>query len=603
MAVHLITVGTSVLENYCENRDCKDFRREDDTWKESKVESIREDILEWIKENKRSCCAEIATFLKVIDNDDKREAYLFHTEGIGKVVAMILKDFLESENIYAYLVEVNGKNLESIWSEIFKVHMANKSENIVAIASGGFKTMSAVMMTYAIVNDINVYYMHENDPEPNLLNALPVEWDAQRLFMYATSKGSGNLLGGIMDKLLEFKEDISYKEPVIKLLKNDKWKEFLSKRIRIWSNLWIGDLIPETVEHSRNHTRRILDRFLNIYDKLELNDIGRDLFLAFFISAAYLHDIGHTVMSVSNDGKTLVLSHFPEAIRALHNVLSAYEMLKKRDFLLGIVPADDKFTEALALMVLYHRKKWKIKDRFSVSKPEDEFTVNVLKEFLEHLFESDVNLDPPDSFLDNLSKIYEEDSKEYRAAAAAEIMLKFLDELDVQADRIVDGSYMRVRLGRTIDEVDVILKTNEVFYKQEIEAIKNALKEKLNDEKFIKGEKELDEDLKDKLKDLKEFAYKAMYEHLMEILNGKDTDQKLSATVKVIFKLDQFGHFAKHRKVLAVMPEVVDDYVEINIIPNEAIDDTLKRDINDQIEDINNHFVEYFNLWIKKIRG
>ena len=89
MAVHLITVGTSVLENYCENRDCKDFRREDDTWKESKVESIREDILEWIKENKRSCCAEIATFLKVIDNDDKREAYLFHTEGIGKDVAMI----------------------------------------------------------------------------------------------------------------------------------------------------------------------------------------------------------------------------------------------------------------------------------------------------------------------------------------------------------------------------------------------------------------------------------------------------------------------------------------------------------------------------------
>ncbi len=594
MAVYLITVGTSVLENYCKERDCEGVK--DGTWKEPEVESIREDILEWIKENKGRCCAEIATFLKVIDNDNERKTYLFHTEGIGKVVANILKDFLESEGVGVHLREVNGKNLENIWSEIFDVHMNNKSENLVAIASGGFKTMSAVMMTYAIVNDIKAYYMYESDREPTELNALPVEWDAQRLFMYAASKEKGNLLRGIRENLLKFKEDISYREPAIRLLK--RWKDYLSERIKIWSNLWIGDLIPETVEHSRNHTRRILDRFLNIYDKLELDDIDKDLFLVFFISAAYLHDIGHTVMRVSNDEKTLVLSYFPETVRAVHNVLSAYEILKKRDFLLGIVPADDKFADALALVVLYHRKKWKFDGEIDVN----EFERAVLREFLEPLFESDIKLNPPDSFLENLSRIYERDSKEFKAAAAAEVMLKFLDELDVQADRIVDESYMRVRLERAIEEVSVILETNEVYHEEEIVSIRDALREKLKDEKFVKGEEELDESLKQRIGSLKEGVYPKMYAHLIEILNGKDVDQKLSATVKAIFKLDQFGHFAKHRKVIAVMPEVDDGYVKIRIIPEEA-KGVLKKDINEQIDDIEDYFDEYFQLGIKKIRG
>ncbi len=599
MAVYLVTVGTSILENYCEENDCKNIQGENDGWKEKEVENIKEKIIEWLKKNDKRCCAEIATLLKVKDKTGKREVYLFHTKEIGEIAAKILRDFLEeTQGADVYLVKVDGKNLESIWSKIFEVHMNNKDEDLVAISSGGFKTMSAVMMTYAIVNDIKAYYMHESDEEPTILNALPVEWDAQRLFMYAASRERGNLLRGIREDLLRFKEDISYKEPAIRLLKDGNWKDYLSKRIRIWSNLWIGDLIPETVEHSRNHTRRILDRFLNIYNELELEYINPNLFLAFFISAAYLHDIGHTVMSVSNDEKTLVLSHFPEAIRAIHNVLSAYEILKKRDFLIGPVPDDDRFVEALALVVLYHRKKWKFDDYFSVS----EFESAVLRAFLKPLFESDIKLEPPNSFLENLSKIYEKDSEEYKAAAAAEVMLKFLDELDVQADRIVDESYMRVRLERTIDEVNVILETNEVYHKEEIVSIRDALKEKLKDEKFVRGEEELDESLKHEISNLKEDVYSKMYGHLMEILNGESVDQQLSATVKVIFKLDQFGHFAKHRKVVAVIPEIDDGHVKIRVISAEA-KEVLRKDINEQIEDVGDYFNDYFGVEISKIRG
>ena len=82
------------------------------------------------------------------------------------------------------------------------------------------------------------------------------------------------------------------------------WAEYLQELCsKKWFHLWVGDQIPETVEHSREHSKRLMKFIAKLFqiapDNMEALGFNKDHpeNLAVLIAAVYLHDIGHTALS------------------------------------------------------------------------------------------------------------------------------------------------------------------------------------------------------------------------------------------------------------------------------------------------------------------
>jgi hypothetical protein len=81
-----------------------------------------------------------------------------------------------------------------------------------------------------------------------------------------------------------------------------------------WAELWLGDQIPETVEHSRKHSKRLMETTAHFFRAAPetLKDLGLDrpAPLALLLSAIVLHDIGHTSIKadLSANGKRIPFS-------------------------------------------------------------------------------------------------------------------------------------------------------------------------------------------------------------------------------------------------------------------------------------------------------
>lgn len=153
---------------------------------------------------------------------------------------------------------------------------------------------------------------------------------------------------------------------------NGKKRKALQDRINRWQYLWLGDLIPETVEHARGHTQRVLELAAQILypilnedanffgDKDQTNNN-----LTALISAIWLHDLGHsgnylkckqdetTISDVPDEetGRGIIeydIKGFPSQVRDMHHLLSWYligkdrvELFNKYLFSWDSVPGDD----------------------------------------------------------------------------------------------------------------------------------------------------------------------------------------------------------------------------------------------------------------------
>lgn len=137
-------------------------------------------------------------------------------------------------------------------------------------------------------------------------------------------------------------------------------------------------------------------------------------------------------------------------------------------------------------------------------------------------------------------------------------LLKLLDELDVQADRVVDKYYQRVRRKRTMLEIKEIIESSK---SKGLDRYKNINLENLEDfQKLIKEK------------------YEQMYESLFY---GKEIDSELSDELRILFKISQFRHFKKHSSIKYVIPKVDKDNLEIEI---SGCDTKICREVKDDIE-------------------
>jgi len=356
---------------------------------------------------------------------------------------------------------------------------------------------------------------------------------------------------------------LGYGEDFLKYIENDKWRKYVIKKIReVWSLQWIGDQIPETVEHSQRHSKRLMEFAYNM-----INIIGKDIFLRgipeklhdhfFFILAVAMnvHDLGHTntIWYFENDRK-MFLDGLPGVVRDLHNELTIQmldENKRAKEFKLlegleGEVEAQEleKVKKAIRLVCKYHRGYLRIKDKGGKKKR------------FAQIFQLDTT--PLEKVL---AKTFKNDTDWIKLTQTAAQWLRFIDGTDVQADRAQSEPYSKIRTQRTIMESYNI---GTELYNQNKETIQtmnltSELENSLNLLKVFKENQEnveLAKELEKKGENIEEVVY-----NVIENVIKKETKEEyykipyeIKQLAKFAFKIRQFPHFEKHASVLMGYP-------------------------------------------------
>lgn len=549
----------------------------------SKNKDLEEDVLNGSIENlinsskiSPSMCAELETLKLYIEKDSnvdkKYYIYLLYVDDEknpeerkkAKKVAQALRDILlylkNSENSFRQ-IDVSGikgfklsvfSQGERLSDDFFEVLLRLREKareefkDFCIIAPGGYKIIMAYAAVFGFLFRVPVYYKFEKSDELIALDdPLPLYWDIRELEHHITHLRSKDALSTLQKFLSDHIEDIRreafYSEPLLdSAMPEGELKILLKEKLPFWMNQWIGDQVPEMVEHSKKHSRRLLEKFefLNeqgVYTKEFCED--EEIFYFLLIASAYLHDIGHTMIEYNG----LQLQAFPEILRRYHHILSKKFLGCHRDEL-GLSNLEENLYTALELICMYHRKSM-----YLAAEPLDIKEMD--KVFFEYFGEEVVPLKEHPNFKNLPEKI-----QHITLKVAA--LLKLLDEMDVQADRIVDEYYDEARDFRTELEVKHLEK--------QLENLKNE-----HSVKNISGD--MDSILKRfALEELKDLSNPVILAH--------------SLANKIAFKREQKNHFRKHSSIIAVVPKIgKDGVITINITTKSGDDgNEVKKDLEEQ---------------------
>lgn len=596
-----VSVGTSLLENICREkpnlvmgcRYCSDNSDKASEIKNCKFDS--EKTIELLSNHPElSAEYEILQLLKDhlryrLKDSAVKNIFLFYTADLRNIVKIIEKAIEKHlfSSASTKLVEIeDGYNVNVIWQKITEVWERVKEEDIIVVPIGGYKTITGTFMMFSMINGYKSYYKHESAQNVVELPPLPISVDLQRLVFYSCIK-KGEFLP--IDSAWKFREAFLYKEPTLYYIKDKNLRRVATDVIKISSNLWIGDLIPETVEHSKNHSRRILDKFRAIYDQegnskfnIGCNDNRKDDTLFLFVASAYLHDVGHTQLFIKSENGIVSLKDYPEIVRNMHHLLSAYLILSNEDIIDAFKKLDERYLIAVALISAYHRKKMHLTGKENES---SEIFENISKSVQELFSEYKYDIDLKKPLYDNLER-FDEDFKESIMKAA--ILLKLIDEMDVQADRIIDEYYLKAR-KRRIDNEILLLKG---LLKKQINENDNECSEYLEKLSYEMKNGAITEQTKNEI-------YKKAEE---EFINGSKGCWAVLS--QLVFKYEQFKHFEKHRSIWAVVPKIkmlFENTYKLSITIKtkkdgmEAAED-VKKDINEQFEMVKKEAENYLKI-------
>lgn len=486
----------------------------------------------------------------------------------------------------------------SIWDSLKGIKKKYGEDRIIVDLTGGQKYPGIIAAFFCMVNRLPFYYTMKESKQLLRFPALPVNWDFGsvdealvafkqivesetqdypsletipqflRQFFYPFGEEQ-RYVSAVPTKLIfaaysnARSMPFGYGEEFLRLIDNsecaDDYKDYLREMIReVWSLQWIGDQIPETVEHSQRHSKRLMEFTVNL-----INTIGEENFLKgvpkhlknefYFVLAIAMnvHDLGHTKLSYElGDGRILPLDSLPCVVRDLHHELS-YQMLEDDDRfkLFGKKPDScDKNTwenikTAVKLATKYHRGYMPISHR-----------VDKVKDFVS-IFNLDITP------LTEVVKKYFDNEDWQTLTLMVTSWLRFIDATDVQSDRTVDTNYFRARVLRTIYEIQSL-----GYEFERISVSKHAprklvaeLLEKLKElrERFMASEK-LSKIAAKEIADIAEsFEKRWVYPEIKEAIQKQDislaADLKLLS--KISFKAIQFPHFEKHNTINYVYPE------------------------------------------------
>ncbi len=612
-------------------------------------------------------------------------------------VGALLKCIFEKKyglNVKTYPIESSSSQylFENTWDILDEILKNKAKDEVIVDVTGGYKNLGLVTAIYSMFKNIPFYYKYQegnieefpafgldwdydyfdriysiinalefNNEDKNNLDIsqyLTLNYDISALFIYDPEKKGlkpfyplNRILNDYEDKreipfgfgenllsIFDIKDNEKSQDNQLINMKN--YIEYMIKTK--WSKQWIGDLIPETVEHSQRHSKRLMDFTASL-----INIIGEDNFLPEEIKDKYysdtnitykyiyyfilivsinIHDLGHTYSKYRlKDGNYIYLDNFPSMIRDLHNELTVQliEEEQNNKNMFGILETNKKndkirydldnifgnnkkeIIEAIKLVCKYHRGYLPI-DNTDKGHNSQKLFVETFK----------IDTIPLEALLYSTHSPINDDLLKKVIIHAAR-WLKFIDGTDVQADRIITDAHHRARLNRTKFEALTLIDKyknnycNAVFL-QELQKLKNEIElidvESLTSENLEK-QKELYIKIESICKNLESEVYNFVKAKLLkpEIeYNINSSEMELLDTIA--FKASQFTHFEKHRSVAAIYPtwlewdnqNMFDIKLHLKIIKNkmnnanfeihEKVIEDIKNDINKELEGANISF-------------
>ena len=508
-------------------------------------------------------------------------------------------------------------------------------EQPVFCTSGGYKSIVAFAVMYAQLHSIPCLYTFENGPQAFELMHIPLGYaigtlDEEISLLKAIGSRKGQT-GEDLESNLGVPQWVSDTRPLAPMLiksyergrrqpcgtgaalfdrlrnAGDRGRRLAQHLERLlaenWAELWMGDQIPETVEHSRRHSKRLMEFASNLFrcagPQMEaLLSLGEDPekpeLLALLIASIYLHDIGHTALSFPvrpTPGRCtpFPLGLFPSAVREVHHLLTGELLRQYPERFFGEEHDSEPF-RFLKLCVPFlsehHRGYTALMD--GDGKPSELIgSVGKLlygeEKFKETLRPLKVRFEEA---LGNVDLPFTADGI-LRAAA----LLRVIDGCDVQSDRVISREYLRARLDRTQDEAKFLSAQLEAF------ALPQQIAQPFSDLKQATSRLDVKQVLEGTFVDEGEAikkSCKAIYREVFLALEdlrqkhpsaedrargdwGKIQTEEalsfagLSLANRVAFKWEQFLHFYKHQSVGFVLPvRESDKEVSVRLYPVDA---------------------------------
>ena len=335
-------------------------------------------------------------------------------------------------------------------------------------------------------------------------------------------------------------------------IRDDKVKKYLTGCVNQWQHIWIGDKIPEMVEHQRGHTQRVLELAAEMLYPI-LEDKNRKIFqndeeLASFIGAIWLHDLGHSGESFILDGKEYVVRGFPSLIRDFHNLIT-YTILDEEK---------DIFPEKVEIA----KDKWAKKNKVKNIKEVIGNIKTISKYHREWTPLTQDKVNEKGKYCIKLKKAIEDNNLRFLTA-----LYRVLDACDTQLERTVDDAHIKTRKMNINWEIKISVKEKEELENKFQSEINNFI----TDSDKSECKKCSDIDLKSLKGDLhwifnedKNSEEKIdKYADCIKCIVGRiitcqvDTPELikrwLSCLDQIFFKKRQPLHYEKHKGIAAVM--------------------------------------------------
>lgn len=540
-------------------------------------------------------------------------------------------------------------------------------EQPVFCASGGYKSIVAFMVMYAQLHSIPCLYTFEGAPQAFELMHIPLG------YAIGTLDEEISLLKAIGSRKEDLESNmgvpqwVSDTRPLAPMLiksyergrrqacgtgaalfdrlrdTGDRGRSLAQHLEELlaenWAELWMGDQIPETVEHSRRHSKRLMEFASNLFRCAEpqmkaLLSLGeapaKPELLALLIASIYLHDIGHTALSFpvrpTPRHAPFPLGLFPSAVREVHHLLTG-ELLRQYPERFFGEEHDSKSFRFLKLCVPllseHHRGYTALNG--SEGKPSELIrSVGTLlygkEKFQATLRPLEVRFEEA---LGNADLPFTADG-----ILKATALLRVIDGCDVQSDRVISREYLRARLDRTQDEAKFLGAQLEAFIAalpQQIAQRFSDLKQATHslDVKQVLAGTFIDEDevIKKSCKDIYREVFRALEDLRQKHPSEEDRAERdwgkiqtedaslfagLSLANRVAFKWEQFLHFYKHQSVGFVLPVGKSGKeVSVRLYPADAamcdpstakIMESIEKDIEGEYEKAKSVLKEHLNL-------
>jgi putative CRISPR-associated protein (TIGR02619 family) len=458
----------------------------------------------------------------------------------------------------------------NLYGEIRKARDERKEAFI--IASGGYKAVVPYANIVGVLTKIGVYYAYEDSSFLIKLPSFPfdikdelIKANQINLNVLAENKDKKEIYNSLPEELknLFIEEDVNfkksefydtimsiYKDSIVKtplqkqvssmnILKklgdNKKLLDYFTILSGLGSYFWIGDKIPELVDHAQYHHSNL---FI-IADTIMSQILGYDqnyfspeeIFL--ILGTIYFHDWGHVLSSIDDSARQLL----PTEIRDLHHILS-FNRLKtecKKLYDEGLKwsgsseELQENYLQYIALLSLYHRKAMPL---LKNDKPFYFYVtgntygplveVNELKNGVK-LGGEKLNGNTVSSerfvFLEALFRVIDSlDTQFVRAGSIDELIFKFrMFEVDAETEE------------KRLENLEKsIPQRNKARYNKIYEAIKQGYQGRANKGEVNNSDSGSDYDLNELLKeDPLLFLY-------------------LESKLKIMFRTEQRQHFVKH---------------------------------------------------------